>query len=201
VPSRLAAAELAAALSAIDEANAADPNIAVLDGASGPRAQVQGRRASHWLAQLAPGSDDAVQLAARAHHLRRWTIDRATYPDGRAGYLRWKRDLKAVHRSAIAEVLGPLGVPDGVVQRAGTLVQRVGLGSDPDTQLVEDVACLVFLETQYDDLIDRIGADKVADAVRKTLAKMSAAAIALAPAAVRSEQGAALLAEVAASSR
>ena len=198
---RLSDAQLAAGLAAIDAANALDPNVVSFDGGPRhgrwPRAQLQGMRASHWLGLLAPDAADEVQLAARAHHLGRWTIDRATYPEGRGGYLRWKRDLKAVHRTAVAEVLAPLGVPADVIDRVGELVQRVGLGSDPETQLVEDVACLVFLETQYDELIAKIGTEKVADAVRKTLRKMSPEAIALAPGARMSPEAAALLVRLA----
>lgn len=186
-----------AAFAAIDAANAEDPNLVDFDGATVPRAQLQGRLATRWIEALAPGASDEVHLAARAHHLRRWSIDRATYPEGRGGYHRWKRDLRAVHASSVREVLASVGIESARIDRVADLVQRVGLGTDPDTQLVEDAACLVFLETQYEELIDKIGEDKVADAVRKTLPKMSAAAIALAPSAVRSDAGLALLGRVA----
>lgn len=188
---------LASAFAALDAANAEDPNLMEWEGESVQRAYLQGVRATFWIERLDPDASDAVHYAARAHHLRRWSIDRATYPEGRGGYHRWKRDLKAVHADAIREVLGGLEIASAHIEKAALLAQRVGLGTDPETQLVEDAACLVFLETQYDDLIAKIGEEKVADAVRKTLPKMSAAAIALAPEAVRSEAGLDLLVRVA----
>lgn len=189
--------DLKTALAAIDAANAHDPNLLSVDGVERPRAEYQGMRATHWVWLLAPHADITVVLAARAHHLRRWAVIRADYPEGRAGYHRWKRDARDAARKAIADVLGPLGADNATVERVGALVNRDELGRDSGTQLVEDAACLVFLETQYDDLIDRLGEDKVAVAVRKTLKKMSAAAIGIAGDAVKTENGKALLGRVA----
>ncbi len=189
--------DLNSALAAIDAANAHDPNLISIDGVERPRAEYQGIRATHWVWRLAPGAEASVILAARAHHLRRWAIARADYPEGRAGYHRWKRDARDAARQAIADVLGPLGADGATIERVGALVNRDELGRDPGTQLVEDAACLVFLETQYDELIDRLGEDKVADAVRKTLKKMSPDAIAIAGDAVKTESGMALLGRVA----
>lgn len=39
-------------------------------------------------------------------------------------------------------------------------------------QIVEDALCLVFLEHQFADLLDREGADKMVDIVKKTWGKM-----------------------------
>lgn len=192
------AAIAAKAITAIDTANAEDPNLIEVGGSTWPRAKYQGIRATHWVERLKPDAEVAVHLAARAHHLRRWEIARAEYPEGRTGYHRWKRDARDAARRAISDVLGPVGVDHVTIERVGALVNRDDLGRDDGTQLVEDAACLVFLETQYDELIERLGEDKVADAVRKTLKKMSAEAIAIAGAAVKTECGLALLTRVAA---
>jgi hypothetical protein len=186
---------VSAAFAAIDAANALDPTIASFGGITGPLAKVQGERATVWLARLEPDPSQALQLAVRAHHLRRWTVERASYPEGRAGYHRWKRAAKEVHAAALGEVLTPLHLDDAVVARAQTLVQRIGLGTDPETQSVEDCACLVFLEAQFESLVEKIGREKVVDAVRKTVKKMSPAAIALAGEAVESEIGRSVLVE------
>lgn len=179
---------LQAAISAIDSANGEDPNVIVFEGRSWPRAQLQGVRATYWLGELDTSADPAVTIAARAHHLRRWSVNRSSFPEGRAGYHRWKREARAAHRAAIEAVLAPLQLPSDVVARAGEFAERTSL-TEPGTQLVEDVACLVFLETQYDELIERLGDEKVSDALRKTTRKMSAAAIALSPRAVASGRG------------
>jgi hypothetical protein len=190
-------ASLSAAIGALDVANGLDPNTIVFSGTELPLAQIQGVRASAWLARLSPNPPDAVALAVRAHHLRRWTVDRASYPEGRAGYHRWKRAAKEVHASALTEVLAGCGIEPPVLVRAQELVQRIGLGTDPETQLIEDCACLVFLETQYETLIAKIGREKVVDAVRKTVKKMSPAAIALAGDAIGTDLGRSVLAEAA----
>jgi hypothetical protein len=177
------------ALAAIDHANGRDPN--QTDG--GPRAQVQGGRATEWLHRVDPDAGDALRLAVRAHHLRRWSIPRGDYPDGRPGYLRWRRDLKAVHARAVAEVLAPVGIDEPTVARVQQLVQKEGLGTDPEVQTFEDVVCLVFLETQFDDLADRLADPKMIDVLRKTVAKLSPAAVACAGAMPLSDHGRALL--------
>jgi hypothetical protein len=183
-------AMVGAGVAAIDRGNAEDPNL--LDGRA--RALVQGELATTWLGRLAPDAPGALQLAVRAHHLRRWVIPRSSRPEGRAGYLAWRRDLKAVHAEAVAEVLTPVGIPPETVAEVQRLVTKRGPGSDPHTQTFEDVVCLVFLETQYDALIDSIDDDeKMVSVLRKTIPKMSPAAVALAPEALRTERGAALV--------
>ncbi|HEX7094798.1 MAG TPA: DUF4202 family protein, partial [Acidimicrobiales bacterium] len=118
-----------------------------------------------------------------------------SYPDGRAGYLRWRRDLKAVHADAVREVLAPLGVDEPTIARIQALVRKEGLGTDPETQAFEDVVCLVFLETQFDELIDRLGdEEKMVAVLRKTVPKMSRAALDLAASASMSPRAKALVA-------
>ena len=171
--------DLTAAVAAIDTANAADPNIVEWQGREWPRAQLQGVLATGWLDALDPDASDEVYLAARAHHVRRWTIARSSYPDGRSGYLRWRRDLKDVHADVVAEILPGAGVAPASVQRVQALVRKVGLGRDLETQLGEDAICLTFLETQFEELAARLDHDRLVTAVKKTVDKMSEPAVAL----------------------
>ena len=72
--------------------------------------------------------------------------------------------------------------------------------SDPGAQTLEDVACLVFLESYFPDFATKHARAKVIDIVRKTWKKMSeparAAALALPmPAAARALVEEALAAE------
>lgn len=164
---------------AIDRANALDPNLVPWEGSLHPRAQLQGVLASYWLSKLAASPAMAVQIAARGHHLERWVIPRDSYPDGRAGYLRWRAQLKKHHAEALQRVLTPLGAEADMLARAQELVQRIGLGSDPEAQLIEDVACLVFIETDFEALSARLDHGKLVNAVQKTVKKMSAHSIAL----------------------
>lgn len=164
---------------AIDAVNARDPKPLVWNGASVPRSLLQGERATMWLPKVTDAPSTALSIAARAHHLARWTIARSSYPDGRAGYLRWRKASKAASAQLLAETLAPLDVATEVISRAVDLVQRIGLGTDPEAQAAEDVACLVFLETDYAALLERLGGETTATAVRKTLKKMSPTAIGL----------------------
>lgn len=157
---------------AIDAANAADPRSH--DGE--PLALAQGRRAEEWVVRLDPEASDALRLAARAHHLRRWALPRSDYPEGRAGYLRWRRAQRERHARDLAAILGEARVDGSVAARAAQIVAKRGLGSDAEVQAFEDAVSLTFLETELRSVLDRLDDDaKAADIVAKTMAKMSAA--------------------------
>ena len=165
------------ASSAIDSANADDPNEATVRGEVIPLALAHGRLAAEWVTRLSPGADDTVVLAARAHHLRRWEVPRSSYPEGRPGYLRWRRDQKQRHADDVASLLAAAGYGPEEIERVRALVRREGLGTDPDTQLVEDAACLVFIETQLGEVSERFDREHLLDVIRKTAGKMSPAGL------------------------
>jgi hypothetical protein len=160
---------VAAAIDAIDAANSADPN----RWNGEPLALAQGRLAHEWILRLDPAPSAPLQLAARAHHLRRWAVPRSTYPAGRSGYLRWRRDQKQRHATDLRQILDAAAVPPILRERAATIVAKVGLGSDPEVQLFEDAVCLTFIETQFDATADRLDHERMVDVVAKTLRKMS----------------------------
>lgn len=170
-------ARLRMAIAAIDAANRDDPHTIVVGDRTVPKELTHAEMATAWVRRLDPAATDAQILAARAHHLRRWTVPRRDYPEGRAGYLRWRADRKARHAADVAEILRSCGYGDDVVERVGQIVRKEGIASDPAVQTHEDALCLVFLETQFDDLIAAQGPEKATEIVRKTLRKMSAAAI------------------------
>lgn len=169
----------ARALAAIDEANAADPNTIEVRGAVRPKEQAHAELMTEWLERLDPDASDAQHLAARAHHLRRWTSPRTDHPDGRAGYLRWRTALKKQHAEEVASILQQAGYDPETIERTQRIIRKEGLGSDPQVQTHEDALCLVFLETQLADLVDAQGDDKMTGIIQKTAAKMSPRALAL----------------------
>ena len=141
-----------------------------------PLALAQGRQAEDWVVRLDPGASAALRLAARAHHLRRWAVPRSDYPQGRAGYLRWRSAQSDRHARDLVAILDRAGVDGAVSSRASEIVAKRGLGSDPEVQIFEDAVSLAFLETELGPVIDRLDDDaKVAEIVAKTLAKMSSA--------------------------
>lgn len=163
----------ARAIAAIDAANAGDPNTIVVDGVERPKEQAHAELMTEWVERLDPDADEAQLLAARAHHLRRWSVPRSSYPEGRAGYLRWRTGLKRQHAEEVAAILTDAGYQDTVVDRVRDIVAKRGLGTDPAVQTHEDALCLVFLRTQFDDLADQLGDDHTVEVLRKTLDKMS----------------------------
>jgi len=165
---------LEAAAAAIDEANAADPNRITVRGTTEPLALAHGRLAAEWIDRLVPDADDTLKLAARAHHLRRWELPRADYPDGRGGYLRWRRDQKQRHAADVEALLVAAGYDADDVSRVQALIRREG----PESQPVEDAACLVFLETQLSSTAERLDHEHMLDVIRKTAEKMSPQALA-----------------------
>ena len=152
------------AIAAIDEANAEDPT------GKEPRDAVL---MTEWIERLDPQASEALRLAARAHHVRRWTVPRSSYPDGRAGYLRWRRDLHDVHAREVGAILAAAGYHADVIARVQDIVRKRDLRTDPEVQVFEDALCLTFLQTQYEDLAARLDDEKMADVVAKTLAKMT----------------------------
>lgn len=168
------AARLRAALARFDRANADDPNRELVDGAEQPRELVYARRMTATLERFAPDAPEAVRLAVRCQHIRRWTVPRDTYPEGRDGYRRWRTDLARFHAETAGTILREVGYGEDTVARVGALLRKERLKADPQVQLLEDVACLVFLQhylpafaAQHDDA-------KVVDILGKTWRKMSA---------------------------
>jgi hypothetical protein len=166
------------ALAAIDAANAEDPNRIVARGEERPKELAHAEMVSEWVEKLHPSPSEALRLAARAHHIKRWSIPRSDYPAGLPGYNRWRRALQGFHAKEVAQILEALHYDDATVARVGDLVRKKGLGRDAEVQALEDAMCLVFVETQFHDLAARFPEEKAIDVTRKTLRKMSAAAIA-----------------------
>jgi hypothetical protein len=163
----------AEAIARFDAANGEDPNQETVDGIALPKEVVYAHRMSDWLARLEPNASEALQLAVRAQHIRRWTIPRADYPMDRRGYLRWRTDLKNFHAEYAGDILLGVGYQAETVAAVQSLLRKEGLRENPEAQTLEDVACLVFLEHYFADFAGQHDPVKVVDIVRKTWAKMS----------------------------
>ena len=159
-----------AAVAAIDDANAADPTAVDVRGQRVALALVHGRLAVEWIEQLVDKPRETLLLAGRAHHLRRWEVPRDSYPSGRAGYLRWRRDQKARHATDVAAILEACGYDTTEIEDVQRLIRRESVDG---AQAVEDAACLVFIETQLALLANRMDHDLLIEVIRKTARKMS----------------------------
>jgi hypothetical protein len=160
----------------IDAANAADPTTITAGEVTGPKELVHSEMLTRWVRELLPRASEAVLLAARGQHLRRWEHPRSSYPEGRGGYLRWRTGLYVFHAEQTAALLREGGYDDATIARVSSIIRKQGLGRDPEVQAIEDGLCLVFLETQLAELAGRTDRDKMLDILCKTWRKMSPAA-------------------------
>ena len=161
------------ALDAFDAANRLDPNQVPNGEGSVAKELAYARRMTAWLDKLYPEATEALRLAARCQHIERWRIPRDDYPRDRSGYLRWRSDLKRFHAERGGSILRRLGYPEETVARVEALVRKERLKVDPEAQALEDVACLVFLETQFESFSQQHESTKIVAILRKTWRKMS----------------------------
>ena len=162
------------AVERFDAANREDPNREVAEGVEQAKELLYARRMSACLDRFCPDAPEVVRLAARCQHIRRWTIPRTDYPEGRNGYRRWRTDLAWFHAWTAAAILREVGYDDTTVVRVEALLRKERLKTDPDVQLLEDVICLVFLEHYLSDFVPKHDEETLLRVLRKTWPKMSA---------------------------
>jgi hypothetical protein len=166
----------AAALRRIDAENSRDPHRDVVDGEAVPRELLYARRVSAWVERLCPDASEVLRLAARGQHICRWEIPRASYEMSRAGYLRWRADLKEFHAGKMGGILREVGYDDAFIARVQNLNRKKDLGRDAECQVLEDALCLVTLQFQLADLVARTEPETMDRILQKTWKKMSPAA-------------------------
>lgn len=161
-------------LVSIDALHAEDPRSTNLaDGTSMPQELAYAQRMSDWLDRVHDAPNKVLRLAVRAQHLQRWLVPREEYPDGRVGYLTWRRDQGKRAGNTTAQLMREAGFSDEDANRAATIISKKGLGRDPDVQALEDCACLVFLENYFADFSRKIEHDHMVRIVQMTWRKMS----------------------------
>jgi hypothetical protein len=135
-----------AAIAAFDQANAEDPNKEKTDGKEYPKELLYSQRMSEMQERYAPEASEAVKLAVRAQHIQRWKISRSAYPMDRIGYLQWRTGLYKFHAETAGRIMQEAGYDDEMIARVKSIVSKKGLKVNPETQLMEDVVDLVFIE-------------------------------------------------------
>lgn len=175
-----------ATIAEIDAANATDPRTVSIGSTSRPYELMYAERMSERLLGVYPRSSEVLRIAARAQHIRRWEIERTSFPTGRRGYNDWRKTCREHHVRLVSEILSRHGYDEDQIGRVAMLIRKEQLKKDPESQALENVVAIVFLEhyfeafqakhSDYDD-------DKFVDIIAKTLRKMSprghAAALAL----------------------
>ncbi|MFA5627270.1 MAG: DUF4202 domain-containing protein [Thiohalomonadaceae bacterium] len=168
--------QLTQALALIDQANSEDPNKETADGKEWPKELLYSRRMTEMLQRYTPKADAAQQIAIHAQHIQRWKSPRSDYPMDRNGYLQWRTHLYKFHAETVAAILVGLGFNEQTIERVKQAVGKRGVKLNPDTQLLEDVAALTFIEHYMLDFAAKhpeYDEAKWIDIIRKTWRKMS----------------------------
>jgi hypothetical protein len=134
------------AIALIDNANREDPNIETVDGRDWPKEQLYAQRMSDMLQRYRPDTDEVMQLAIRAQHIQRWKSPRSDYPMDRKGYHLWRTNLYSFHAETLSRLMTEAGYNQADIERAAAAVGKKNINKNVDTQLLEDVAALVFIE-------------------------------------------------------
>ena len=167
------ASQIEKALAGILAANEKDPKKTEVDGRLIADNVLYSSYMAEWQHKLYPDVHDAVKLAVSAQHVCRWEIPRDSFPEGRAAYLQWRQSLARKHADILSGIMEEVAYDEDDIKRASNAVMKKNIKGNPDSQVVEDCACLVFLSHYFDDFISKHTGDKLINIVQKTWAKMS----------------------------
>lgn len=161
------------ALALIDKKNAEDIHSYHAHGLDFPKELLYSQRMSQKLLQFRPQASMALQIAARAQHICRWKISRDAYPMDRVGYLKWRETLKKMHADITAGILKDVGFDAEFIENVSLLIGKKLIKKNEESQTLEDVVCLVFLDYYFEEFAEKQHDEKVIDILKKTWVKMS----------------------------
>lgn len=165
------------AIAQFDAYNSNDPHHEEFNSISYPKELLYAQRMSERLDQFAPESPEYLRLAARCQHIGRWEIPRDSYPMDRKGYLQWRNTLKFHHAKIAEQILTSCQYEAEIIDKVKFLVLKKELNRNADTQVLEDIICLVFVQYYLDEFAAKHEDEKIIDILRKTMKKMSPKAI------------------------
>ncbi|NWN83844.1 MAG: DUF4202 domain-containing protein [Halomonas sp.] len=160
-------------MAALDALHARDLRHVSVEGESVPKELWHAGRMSAWLEKLHEHPDERMRLAVRGQHLQRWEVPRSEYPEGRVGYLTWRRDQGQRAGATTAALMREAGYDEADAEAVARMIRKQGLGREAGSQAVEDCACLVFLEGYFADFSRQIDHDHLIRIVQMTWKKMS----------------------------
>ncbi|MCM4170896.1 DUF4202 domain-containing protein [Arenibacter sp. TNZ] len=169
----MASEKLNEAFRLFDEANRNDPNKEFWKGKEYPKELLYAMRMTDKLRAFAPEAPESLQLTARCQHIRRWEIPRESYEMNRTGYLKWRQDLKTFHADKAGTILKEVGYDQEMINQVSFLLEKKQLKKNAETQTLEDVICLVFLEFYFEPFSHKYPEEKLMDILQKTWRKMS----------------------------
>jgi hypothetical protein len=158
---------------AIDAVNAEDPHRVEVDGRQQPAELIYGRRITETLHRMVAEPSEPMRIAARGQHVGRWRLARKSYPEGRAGYLAWRRQQRVNQAERLGQIMAAEGYRADDIARVGTLIRKENMHTDAEVQTFEDVICVMFFEHYLRDFVSRVGEEKLAEILVKTWGRMS----------------------------
>jgi len=169
----IASEKFNAAILLFDQSNENDPNKELFDGKEYSKELLYAMRMTQRLDSFNPEAKEALRLAVRCQHIRRWEIPRDAYDMNRVGYLKWRNDLKLFHAEKASEIMKEVGYDEKLIESVTFLLLKKQLKKHELTQMLEDVICLVFLEFYFEKFSEKYSEEKTIDILRKTWKKMS----------------------------
>lgn len=166
--------KLEKAFALFDAYNKKDPITLTWDGITYPAEYFYAIELYKWVLKLEPQASEQVLLASRSQHIGRWEIPRDSYPAGKSGYLNWRSDLAKFHAAKSGELMLEAGYTPDFIEGVQKIILKQKIKLDPEVQLMENALCLVFLQFQFDDFIQKHSEEKLIHIIKKTWNKMSA---------------------------
>tara|TARA_R110000868_G_scaffold337123_1_gene598007 strand:- start:91 stop:681 length:591 start_codon:yes stop_codon:yes gene_type:complete len=167
------AEKLEKAFQLFDQANEQDPNREEFKGKEFAKEVLYAIRMTNKLTSFTPDASEVLQLTARCQHICRWEIPRESYEMNKVGYLKWRQDLKKFHAKKASEILKAVGYDQKTIEKVAFLLEKKQLKKNAETQTLEDVICLVFLEFYFEPFAKKYSEEKLIDILQKTWRKMS----------------------------
>ncbi|MDO6853877.1 DUF4202 domain-containing protein [Cellulophaga lytica] len=165
--------KLKQAFDLFDKANEQDPNKETYQGKTYAKEVLYAMRMTKKLNSFAPNASETLKLTARCQHICRWEIPRDSYEMNRTGYLKWRQDLKKYHAKKASKILTAVGYDQNIIEKIAFLLEKKQLKKNEETQTLEDVICLVFLEYYFEPFAKKYSEEKLIDILQKTWRKMS----------------------------
>lgn len=166
--------KLNSAFQRFDAYNQSDPNIFHWEGNDYPQEYFFAVQLYEWILKLEPSASEALLLASRSQHIGRWEIARESYPEGRVGYLTWRKDLSLFHAKKASEILDEIGYEKEEIAKVERIILKQKIKADHEVQTMENALCLVFLQFQYEAFHAKHSPEKVINILKKSLLKMDA---------------------------
>ncbi len=166
----------ARAIALFDAANAQDPNTEMASGKEWPKELLYAQRMTEMLERFAPDASEAVRLACHAQHIQRWKSPRSGFPMTTDGYQQWRTALYKFHANTAGDLMQEAGYDGEMIERVKKIIGKRGLKVNPETQMMEDVVALTFIEHYMAGFAEKKGdysEEKWLIIIRKTWKKMS----------------------------